>query len=348
MPEDERSSNRDRAVERKPQENPGNQAKSLRKPASQPKDAVSLSAMFDEDEDQGFMLLVLGVLAAVLMTVLWTVISDDAPAPAPVAVAVAEPTEAPAPTPAPTAVPTEVEAAAPAPAAEPIILDVNVDNNVAVLSGTLDSEDTRQSLLAAAATLPDITEVVDNTELDSSRTPELLISSLSGTASSEAQAADLRLFASRLGDADPFTDALNVDEPAPEPTPEPEPERVPTLAESLNGIFLFEKIQFASGSAVIDAASEAQLDEAAEVIIGNPDGGDVTVEGHTDSAGDEGANQTLSQARADAVVAYLTNAGVDADRLSAVGFGQSSPIADNDTPEGRAENRRIEFALADG
>jgi len=68
------------------------------------------------------------------------------------------------------------------------------------------------------------------------------------------------------------------------------------------------------------------------------------IEGHTDNQGNVGANQTLSEKRAQAVVAWLTANGVQADRLTAKGFGQTRPVADNSTDEGRAKNRRVELA----
>ena len=67
------------------------------------------------------------------------------------------------------------------------------------------------------------------------------------------------------------------------------------------------------------------------------------VQGHTDNTGNATSNQTLSEARAKAIVTKLTEMGIAADRLTAVGKGQTSPIADNSTDEGRAKNRRVEF-----
>lgn len=71
----------------------------------------------------------------------------------------------------------------------------------------------------------------------------------------------------------------------------------------------------------------------------------VRVEGHTDMVGVPAANQLLSEDRANRVMAELVARGVAADRLTAAGFGQDRPVADNGTAEGRAENRRIEFVL---
>ena len=67
------------------------------------------------------------------------------------------------------------------------------------------------------------------------------------------------------------------------------------------------------------------------------------VQGHTDNTGNAAKNQTLSEQRAKAIVDKLVEMGISADRLSAVGKGQSSPLADNSTDEGRAKNRRVEF-----
>jgi len=68
------------------------------------------------------------------------------------------------------------------------------------------------------------------------------------------------------------------------------------------------------------------------------------VEGHTDNQGSAAANQALSEKRAQAVVAWLTSHGVAAARLTAKGFGQTKPVADNAAEEGRAKNRRVELA----
>jgi len=70
-----------------------------------------------------------------------------------------------------------------------------------------------------------------------------------------------------------------------------------------------------------------------------------TVEGHTDSQGRETANQKLSDSRANAVKTFLTSNGIDQFRLSAIGYGESKPIASNKTRAGRAQNRRVEINL---
>jgi OOP family OmpA-OmpF porin len=84
------------------------------------------------------------------------------------------------------------------------------------------------------------------------------------------------------------------------------------------------------------------LDEAAKILVSQPS---ITgeIRGHTDSVGPAEYNMTLSQRRADAVLEYFVSKGVAANRLRAVGYGESSPIAPNDTDEGRALNRRVEL-----
>jgi len=71
----------------------------------------------------------------------------------------------------------------------------------------------------------------------------------------------------------------------------------------------------------------------------------VSVEGYTDSKGNPDSNQTLSQQRADAVKARLISKGIVENRIVTKGFGAANPVATNDTPEGRAENRRIEVVI---
>lgn len=103
-------------------------------------------------------------------------------------------------------------------------------------------------------------------------------------------------------------------------------------------------IRFATGKADIDSLSYGLLDRLVRTLQSCPDAR-VEIAGHTDAQGSDTANQALSQQRAGSVLAYVQNAGIRASRLSAVGYGEASPIADNETDEGRARNRRIEFTV---
>ena len=110
------------------------------------------------------------------------------------------------------------------------------------------------------------------------------------------------------------------------------------------GRYILGEGVFAAGRADLTAAAAAQLDEAAAFVAAAP-GRRARIEGHTDSRGSANLNQALSQQRAEAVRDALVARGVEASRLVAVGRGSDRPVASNDTPEGRARNRRVEIIL---
>jgi outer membrane protein OmpA-like peptidoglycan-associated protein len=101
-------------------------------------------------------------------------------------------------------------------------------------------------------------------------------------------------------------------------------------------------INFDSDSDVIRSESKPTLDQVVAALKASADL-KITIEGHTDSTSTAQHNQQLSQKRADAVKQYLVTGGIDAARLEATGFGATKPIAINDTPLGRAANRRVEL-----
>ncbi|MCS6900626.1 MAG: OmpA family protein, partial [Polyangiaceae bacterium] len=106
-------------------------------------------------------------------------------------------------------------------------------------------------------------------------------------------------------------------------------------------------IVFDSGKATIKIAeSKATLDQLKEFLDKNPQVTLLRIEGHTDSDGDDNMNLKLSGERALAVVTYLTSQGIARDRLLAVGFGETKPVAPNDTPANKEQNRRTEFHIA--
>lgn len=107
---------------------------------------------------------------------------------------------------------------------------------------------------------------------------------------------------------------------------------------------LTEKIMFESDKATIDAQSYPLLDEVVQALQDNRSFR-VRIEGHADSSGPDPHNQTLSNDRAAAVLAYLASHGVDKERLTSKGFSSSEPVVSNATPAGRETNRRVEFVI---
>lgn len=102
------------------------------------------------------------------------------------------------------------------------------------------------------------------------------------------------------------------------------------------------QVNFASDAAQILPDSRPQLEQVLQ-LLKSDSALRLAVNGHTDNSGDAAHNKSLSEARANAVVAHLTVAGIAADRLRAAGFGQEQPIAPNSTEEGKARNRRVEL-----
>jgi len=107
---------------------------------------------------------------------------------------------------------------------------------------------------------------------------------------------------------------------------------------------LLNGASFPSGSAQLTPAIETLMPVGVGILTRNPTLV-ITVEGHTDNVGSAESNQELSVARAEAAKAWFVAAGIAPERVFAVGYGETRPIADNETPEGRAANRRIEFRL---
>ncbi|NIR36899.1 MAG: OmpA family protein, partial [Actinobacteria bacterium] len=106
-----------------------------------------------------------------------------------------------------------------------------------------------------------------------------------------------------------------------------------------------DRIYFETGKAVIRRRSHGLLDQLAAVMGSRPDITKVRVEGHTDSRGRDRYNMELSEQRAAAVRQYLLSRGIAGDRLLSQGFGETQPLESNDTREGRAANRRVEFLI---
>ncbi|HSC69405.1 MAG TPA: OmpA family protein [Cellvibrio sp.] len=104
-------------------------------------------------------------------------------------------------------------------------------------------------------------------------------------------------------------------------------------------------VLFETGKADLKSGATANLSKLSGLLAQYPERS-LVIEGHTDSAGSDSFNQTLSQNRADAVKAFLLNQGIAANRITAYGKGESSPVASNDSSSGRQMNRRVEVIIA--
>lgn len=105
-----------------------------------------------------------------------------------------------------------------------------------------------------------------------------------------------------------------------------------------------EKVLFAYDRSDLNATAKTNLDKLKNTLLKYPET-NITVIGHTDSKGSDSYNQTLSESRATAVTNYASQNGIDKARLTAIGKGETDPIATNDTEEGSASNRRVEFVI---
>jgi len=110
-------------------------------------------------------------------------------------------------------------------------------------------------------------------------------------------------------------------------------------------VTLSSGVFFDSGKSALKKGAKTTLTRIADQLKGD-DTIKVTVEGHTDNTGGAAKNQTLSEKRAEAVRDFLVSAGVPSDRITAVGKGDTQPVATNKTAAGRQQNRRVELVIA--
>lgn len=136
-------------------------------------------------------------------------------------------------------------------------------------------------------------------------------------------------------------------QPAPPPAPAPAaapPPPAPAPPPAPRKIISLPGVEFALNSAHLLPVSQTTLNDAVQTLKDNP-GIDAEVAGYTDRTGKAAYNVTLSQRRAEAVMKYLVDHGIDASRLTAKGYGAADPIASNQTAAGRAQNRRVELRI---
>jgi OOP family OmpA-OmpF porin len=152
----------------------------------------------------------------------------------------------------------------------------------------------------------------------------------------------------RDSDGDGITDEVDACPDAPgEPNADPKKHGCPVARIEQGEIKIREQVQFAYNSDKILDASNFILEAVKKILDENPQIKKVSIEGHTDSKGGDAYNKTLSKRRAASVAKWLVKEGIDKKRLDSKGLGEERPIDSNDTEEGRANNRRVEFHIVD-
>jgi outer membrane protein OmpA-like peptidoglycan-associated protein len=145
-------------------------------------------------------------------------------------------------------------------------------------------------------------------------------------------------------DGDGIPDDIDKCPDEPGPPPDGCPRKYTLVEVKKDRIAIKQQVHFQSARWTVLKDSYALLDQVVQVLKDYPKMR-VSVEGHTDAIGGEVANMKLSQARAESVRTYLASKGIGGDRLEAIGFGSTKPIASNKTEKGRGQNRRTEFRI---
>lgn len=220
----------------------------------------------------------------------------------------------------------------------PVSAQVNVADGMVTLTGTVPDEQSVIDFTAAAAEVWGADSVDGSALIVGPTTWSDSVVRLTGSALSndERIGTFVTLIPQRLGNT-VFVDtaALDVVDVT---------QRLDAVQLAINDLLVATPIQFAPLSADIEPASDSTLIEVANLLAQLPSV-PFEVVGHTDSVGDDQENLLLSQDRAQAVVDRLTELGIAPELMSSRGEGESKPIADNDTDEGKAANRRIELVL---
>jgi outer membrane protein OmpA-like peptidoglycan-associated protein len=139
--------------------------------------------------------------------------------------------------------------------------------------------------------------------------------------------------------------ATRVVEPTPEPEPEPLPEPEPAAAPPVVGaVIKLDRVFFETAKWALLSDSHEQLEEVVTLMNEYPSM-EISINGHTDSRGDNDYNQNLSENRTKSVFEYLVEQGIEASRMEYIGYGETKPIANNKYSDGRQLNRRVEFVV---
>ncbi len=292
------------------------------------------------------------------------VTGSGVPAPGPTAQPSATATQSASASPSPTAsasatATTSATATASAPVT-PAALDLSVEGGTVTLAGAVPDEATKSALVAAAAGLVGADKVVDRLTVDAGVSSSGLAGladvltalgkdakatvaladgsiALDGTVASEdARTAALTAAESVVGDAAKVRDGLTV-------TPGASPGSA-SAADVAARLKALPRITFKTGSATLTPAGRRTVRKVAAILEAAPDVS-VQVQGHTDSPGTLRVNRELSAARARTVLVTLRGLGVDRDRMTSKGFGETRPAVPNTSAANRAKNRRVVFAV---
>jgi OmpA-OmpF porin, OOP family len=259
--------------------------------------------------------------------------------------------------------------AAPATQAAPLLLVQQRDGKV-VLEGLLPDDATKAAILQRAERLYGSGNFIDHLKVDPqvasaswvAGAPSLLPAFGKGVSAGNARisggeitvagevatgAIKTQIITDVSAAASPLNlkvnDQLTVVAAAPQPATPPAAPATTDGAPVPQALAAIKPILFANASAEIQARYRPVLNQVAKIMAASP-GLVLEVAGHTDQRASSEYNEKLSRRRADAVRDYLIGKGVSADRLSAAGYGETKPVADNNTEAGRQQNRRVEFA----
>jgi peptidoglycan-binding protein ArfA len=219
--------------------------------------------------------------------------------------------------------------------------DVNLIDNLNVKPGAnVPDFSGLTAVLKAARSMPDFNFRADGDTI-----------TLIGTAASDSEKAAVEAAAKGAWPNRKIVNNIGISAPAPAPSPSPAPSSAPGGGQSCGSLqaditgLMRTPINFATDGSTVSPGSGQQLTQVADRLKACQ-GVHVAVNGYTDNTGSDAVNRRLSNNRAKSVADFLVAHGVPADQVTAKGFGSADPVASNDTPEGRAQNRRVVIVVS--